>query len=119
LISFFRFLSKLTPQNAAQSAKTFGVEQTQEIGSITQDIDLSQLSLSEDCSGSPSRSSSLDGARWSLPSSAALMSPITSPPPSEGGDADVQMLQDVVIRNDATVDDTEMLGEATLCAFNG
>jgi hypothetical protein len=87
--------------------KTFGIEQTQEIESMTQDFDLSPLS-SVHSTRTPSQSSS---AIWDLPSSGAPVSSVTSAPANEGWDTDTQKLQDMMIRNATTADDTEMLGE--------
>lgn len=74
---------------------------------MTQDFDLSDAK-------SPVNSSpgySLNSAIWGLPSSEAPVSSAISAPPSEGGDIDTQMVQDMEIGNMATMDDTEMLGE--------
>jgi hypothetical protein len=98
-------------QNAPQIAKTFDIDQTQEIGSMTQDLDLSPIS-SLDSSGNPSQGSSINAAIRDLPSSGAPVSSVTSAPQSEGGGINIQMLQDMAITNAAAMDDTEMLGGA-------
>ena len=88
--------------------KTFDIEQTQEIGSMAQDFDLSPLS-SVNSTGSLSQS--LNGANWSLPSSRAVVCSVSSAESSRRGGNDTQMLQDMMIRNATTADDTDMLGE--------
>jgi len=84
------------------------IEQTQEIGNVTQDFKSSPVSTSVNSTGSPSQNFSFS---WTLPSSGIPMFPAAGAPLSEGGDIDTQMLQDMTISNTVKVDDTEMLSE--------
>jgi hypothetical protein len=76
---------------------------------MTQDFDLSSISVA-DSSGNNSHSTDLNDAIWDPASSGAPVFPLTSPPPNEGEEIESQ-LQDMVIENTVTTDDTEMLGE--------
>jgi meiosis-specific protein HOP1 len=112
-------------QNATKNVDIPDLDQTQPLGSLTQD--LSQcLSLAPDRQASVSSNvvgEDFFGANGdvsfnsALPPSdmaSSLASPLSSIPSSQGSDIDTQMLKNMVLDNEAGINDMDMLG---LCLF--